>query len=162
VSPDGKFVSAAAPDGHGLSLYDGRSFKGIEVLAKSFGCRDHIGPARFSRDGEILLASGSHRWFRSFRMDSLKTIAAYDVPRADEVTQLIMFDDGERLLVVRGDKGELASATSKSVLYEMDMLGAQTFDLAWDRKHLLGATNNTAHVWDTATGKLVKSYPLPR
>jgi hypothetical protein len=42
------------------------------------------------------------------------------------------------------------------------MLGARTCALAWDRKHLLGAANNTAHVWDTATGKLVKSYPLPR
>src|SRR5262249_8464626 len=97
------------PDGHGLSVYDGRSFAAIEMLAQSAGCKDHVGPVRFSRDGEILLATGSNRWFRSFRMASLKTIAAYDLPRPDEVTQLVMFDDGERLLVVRGDKGELVS-----------------------------------------------------
>lgn len=161
VAPGAGYVAAAAPDGHGLSLYDGRSFKAIEVLATSFGCRDHVGPARFSRDGEVLLASGSYRWFRSIRMDSKKTIATYDVPRADEISQLVMFDDGERLLIIRGAKGELVSATSKSVAYEMDLKDAETFDLSWDMKRLLGAGKTTAYVWDTATGKLVKSYPLP-
>lgn len=162
AAPNGKYVSAAAPDGHGLSVYDGRSFKGIEVLAKSFGCRDHVGPARFSRDGEILLATGSFQWFRSIRMDSLKTIAAYDIPKPDEVSQLVMFDEGERLLVIRGEKGELVSAVSKAVLYSIELKDARTFDLGWDRKHLLGASQDTAHVWETATGKLVKSSPLPR
>jgi WD40 repeat protein len=160
VSAHAKYVAAAVPDGHGLTLYDGRSFKGIEDLAKSFGCRDHVGPVRFSRDGEILLASGSYQWFRSFRLESRKTIAAYDVPRPDEVSQLVMFDDGERLLVIRGDKGELVSAVSKSVAHVIDLKGAQTFDVSWDMKHLLGASKDTAYVWDTATGKLVKSYPL--
>jgi WD40 repeat protein len=161
VAPGGKHVAAAAPDGHGLSLYDGRSFKGIDVVAKSFGCRDHVGPVRFSRDGAVMLASGSYRWFRSIRLDSMKTIASYDVPRADDVNQLVMFDDGERVLVVRGEKGELVSAVSKSVAYEIDLKGAHTFDIAWDMKHLLGVSNGAAHVWDAATGKLFKSYPLP-
>jgi hypothetical protein len=161
VSFGAKYVAAAAPDGHGLSLYEGRSFKGIDILAKSFGCRDHIGPARFSRDGEILLASGSYRWFRSFRLASKKTIAAYDIPKPDDVNDLLMFDDGERALVVRGDKGELVSAASKSIAYTMDLKGAKTFDLAWDMKHLLGASADAAYIWDTATGELVKSYPLP-
>jgi WD40 repeat protein len=161
VAPGGKHVAAAAPDGHGLALYDGRSFKGIDVVAKSFGCHDHVGPVRFSRDGEVMLASGSYQWFRSIRLDSMKTIASYDVPRAGDVNQLVMFDDGERVLVVRGDKGELVSAVSKSIAYAIDLKGAQTFDIAWDMKHLLGVSKGTAHVWDTATGKLVKSYPLP-
>lgn len=162
VSPDGKYVAAAAPDGHGLELFDARGFQGVEKLAKSFGCKDHVGPARFSRDGEILLVSGTYQWFRSFRVDSRKTIASYDVPRAEEVSSIVFFDDGERLLVVRGDKGELVSATSKVVAYTLELKGATTFDISWDNHFLLGAGAGAAHVWDAATGKLVRSSPLPR
>lgn len=162
VSPDGKYAAAAAEDGHGLYLYEAKGFQEIERLAKSDGCTDHIGPLHFSRDGEILLASGSFKWFRSFRMDSKKTIASYTVPHADELDFMIMFDDGERLLLVRKDKGELVSAVDKKVVATLDMKGATAFDVSWDRRYLLGANTKEAFVWDTSTGKLVRSFPMPK
>lgn len=162
VAPDGKHVAASAPDGHGLSLFDGKSFKGLGNLATSFGCDDHIGPLAYSRDGEVLLATGSYRWFRSIRLDSMKTIAAYDVPKANPVDQMVMFGDGQRLLLVRGDKGELVSAPSKTVAFTMDLKGARTFDISWDMKLILGAGAGSAHVWDAGTGAVVKRFEMPR
>lgn len=164
VSPDGKYVAASAPDGHGLSLYDAAAgFKGLGVLAKSFGCEDHVGPVAFSRDGEVLLATGSYRWFRSIRLDSMKTIATYDVPKSDApVDELVMFGDGQRLFLVRGDKGEMVSASSKSVVFTFDRKGARTFDISWDMKFILGAGGGSAYVWDAGSGALVKSFPMPR
>ena len=93
---------------------------------------------------------------------SIPRATAFRLLSTLEEAGFVVREDGERLLIIRGTKGELVSATSKSVLYQMEMLGAETFDLAWDRGHLLGSTKDTAHVWDTATGTLVKSYPLPR
>lgn len=162
ASPDGKYAAAAAEDGHGLYLYEAKSFQEIERLAKSDGCMDHIGPLRFSRDGEILLASGSFKWFRSFRMDSKKTIASYTIPHADEVDMMLMFDDGERLLLVRKDKGELVSAVDKKLVLTLDLKGASTFEVSWDRRYLLGANAQEAFVWDTSTGKLVRSFAMPK
>lgn len=162
LSPDGKYAAAAAEDGHGLYLYEAKSFQEIERLAKSDGCTDHVGPVRFSRDGEIMLASGSFKWFRSFRMDSKKTIASYTIPKADELTAMIMFDDGERLLLVREDKCELVSAVDKKIVVTMDLKGASAFDVSWDRRFLLGANAKEAFVWDTATGKLVRSFNMPK
>jgi len=162
ASPDGKYAAAAAEDGHGLYLYEAKSFQEIERLAKSDGCTDHIGPVRFSRDGEIMLASGSFRWFRSFRMDSKKTIASYTIPRPDELDMMLMFDDGERLLLVRKDKGELISAVDKKLVFTIDLKGASTFEVSWDRRYLLGANAQEAFVWDTANGKLVRSFAMPK
>lgn len=162
VSPGGKYAAAAAEDGHALYLYEAKSFQEIERLAKSDGCQDHIGPLRFSRDGEILFAMGSFKWFRSFRLDSKKTIAAYPIPQADEVDLTIMFDDGERLLLVRKDKGELISAVDKKLALTIDLKGASTFDVSWDRRYLLGANAKEAFVWDTQTGKLVRSFSMPK
>ncbi len=162
VSPDGKYAVAAAAQGHGLYLYETKAFQEIERLAKSDGCTDHIGPLHFSRDGEVLLASGSFKWFRSFRMDSKKTIAAYTIPRADELNMMVMFDDGERLLLIRKDQGELVSAVDKKIVLTIDLKGASAFDVSWDRRYLLGANAKEAFVWDTATGKLVRSFPMPK
>ena len=162
MSPDGKYAAAAAEDGHGLYLYETKVFQEIERLAKSDGCTDHVGPLHFSRDGEILLASGSFKWFRSFRMDSKKTIASYTVPQADELNFMIMFEDGERLLLGRKDKGELVSAVDKKVVLTIDLKGATSFDVSWDRRYLLGANSKEAFVWDTSTGKLVRSFSMPQ
>lgn len=162
ASPDGKYTAAAAEDGHGLYLYEAKGFQEIERLAKSDGCQDHIGPVRFSRDGEILLAAGSFKWFRSFRLDSKKTIAAYQIPRSDEVDLALMFDDGERLLLIRKNKGELISAADKKLVLTMDLKEATTFEVSWDRRYLLGANTKEAFVWDTGTGKLVRSFPMPK
>lgn len=162
ASPDGKYAAAAAEDGHGLYLYEAKAFQEIERLAKSDGCTDHVGPVHFTRDGEILLASGSFKWFRSFRMDSKKTIASYTIPQPDELNFVIMFEDGERLLLGRKDKGELVSAVDKKIVLTIDLKGATSFDVSWDRRYLLGANSTEAFVWDTSTGKLVRSFSMPK
>ena len=160
VAPDGTHLAAAAPDGHGLAVYAGRDLRAIDTLAHSFGCRDHIGPVRFSRDGQILLASGYRRWFKSFRVASWKTIGAYDVPDADGVDLFVMFDDGERLLVSREGRGELVSVPSKSVAFAVDLAGVVAVDVSWDGRFFAGVGSAGARVWDAATGKVVVTHAM--
>lgn len=160
VAPSGAYAAVAAEAGHHLALFEGRDLAGVDVIARSASCHDHVGPVRFSRDGEVLLASGNWRWFRSYRLDSKKSIAAYDVPRPEEVTSALPFDDGERLFLVRGDKGELVSASSKQVILTLALDGALLFDLSWDNKRLLGVGKDGARVWDTYTGKLERRVAL--
>lgn len=159
VAPLGAHVAAADAAGHDLALFDSRSFARIGVLARSAGCSDHIGPVRFSRDGQILLATGSGRWLRSFRVASMRSIGAYDVPNPDDAT-LLPFDDGERLLVVRGEQAELVSVVSKTVAYSFETKGASLYSHSWDMKKLAGLSEAALQIWDTATGALVTTVPL--
>jgi WD40 repeat protein len=159
VAPLGGHVAAADAAGHAVGLYDTKSFQKVGVLAQSAGCSDHVGPIWFSRDGEIMMATGSGVWLRTFRVDSMKSIAAYDIPSPDG-TDLLPFDDGERVLIVRGDKAELVSAVSKTVAFTIETNGATRFSHSWDMKHLLGVGPKEARIWDAATGKLESTQPL--
>ncbi len=159
VAPLGGHVAAADAAGHAVGLYDTKSFRKVGVLAQSAGCSDHVGPIWFSRDGEIMMATGSGVWLRTFRVDSMKSIAAYDIP-SPEAANLFPFDDGERVLIVRGDEAELVSAVSKTVAYTIETNGASRFSHSWDMKHLLGVGPKEARIWDTATGKLESTQPI--
>jgi WD40 repeat protein len=159
VASDGLHVAAAGGDGHKLQLYGGRDFRPIEVLAQSFGCQDHVS-ASFSRDGKVLLASGGHMWRRSFRLESRKSISAYDVPSPETVSFILAFDDGVRLLVAREARAEIVHAEEKRVALSFGLEGAATFDLSWDNEHLLGASTTQAFIWNTRTGRLERTIEL--
>jgi WD40 repeat protein len=159
VAPTGLHVVAAGGDGHKLQLYGGRDLHAIETLAVSAGCDDHVS-GQFSRDGQVLLASGGSRWVRSFRLSSLKSIAAYDIPNPASVTFVKAFDDGERVLIGRGASAELVNARDKKVVYTFALEGAELFDLSWDMQRLLGVAGARVIVWDTVTGRRVESIEL--
>jgi WD40 repeat protein len=150
----GRWFAAAEPDGHGLSLYEARSMKAVEALAASHGCNDHVGQIDFSRDGEVLLAAGGMRWFKSFRTSSRKAIAAYDIPKPDEVSQLVMFDDGERLFVRRANRMTLVSAVSKEEVASFDVEATEErFEVSPDGKTLLRASPTAVVARDVLGGK---------
>jgi WD40 repeat protein len=159
----GRWFAAAEVDGHGVALYEGRSFKPVEALAQSHGCTDHVSLLSFSPDGEILLTSGGTRWFKSFRTSSRKTIAAYDIPKPDEVTGLTPFDDGERLYVRREKRVTLVSAVSKQEVISFDLEeGEGGLQVSPDGKHLLTVGKDKANVRDTLTGKVKSTVELPK
>lgn len=160
VAADGLHVAGAGASGHELQLFGGRDLHKIDTVAKSFGCSDHVA-ATFSRDGKVLLAYGGVMWTRSIRLDSMKSISAYDIPRPEEVSYALQFDDGERVLVARGDKAEIVNAKDKVVAFSFGLEGAESIALSWDNKRLLGAAKDKAHVWDTSTGKLLETITLP-
>lgn len=160
VAPDGLHVAAAGGDGHELQLFAGRDLHPVETLARSAGCTDHVN-ARFSRDGRVLLASGGTSWLRAFNLESLKSISAYDIPSPDRVTFALAFDDGQRALIGRGATVELVSLPDKKVAFTFPLEGAETVELSWDQKRLLGATKQKVLVWDTANGKLLETFDFP-
>ncbi len=170
VAPDGLHVAAGAGAGHDLELFAGRDFHPVRTLTKSAGCADHVN-ARFSRDGKVLLASGGTMWLRSFNLETLKSIAAYDIPAPDRVAFTLPFDDGQRALVARRGAAsadtdppataELVSLPDKKVAFTIPLEGAETLDISWDQTRLLGATKEKVLLWDSATGKLLQTFELP-
>jgi hypothetical protein len=64
--------------------------------------------------------------------------------------------------LVRQDKAELVSAVDGKIVLTLDLKGATAFDVFWDRRYLLGANAKEAFVWDTSTGKLVRSFAMPQ
>ncbi len=160
VAPDGLHIAAAGGAGHDLQLFGGRDLHSIDTLAKSAGCTDHVA-ARFSRDGKVLFGLGGTSWVRSFRLESKKTIGAYDIPRPEEVSFVVPFDDGERAIVVRNDKAEVVNVKDKSVAFSFGLEGATSLEISWDMSRLLGSTPDKAVIWDTATGKVLETLSLP-
>ena len=160
VAPDGLHVAAAGGAGHELQLFGGRDLHAVDTLATSAGCTDHVA-ARFSRDGKVLLGLGGTTWIRTIRLDSKKTIAAYDIPRPDEVSFAVPLDDGERAVIVRGDKAEMVSLKDKRVAFSFDLEGATSLEVSWDLTRLLGSTLEQAVIWDAATGKVLEKLSLP-
>jgi hypothetical protein len=52
--------------------------------------------------------------------------------------------------------------SSKHQIAFTELKGARAFDISWDRKYLVGAGAGQAQVWDAETGKLVRSFPMPK
>ncbi len=147
-------------------------------MTRSAGCTDHVN-ATFSRDGKVLLANGGTTWLRSYNLESLKTIATYEIPFPDRVTFALSFDDGRRALIGRvatapvsapgatspvhafGATAELVSLTDKKVAFTLALEGAETVDVSWDQKRLLGAAKDKVLLWDSSNGKLLQTFELP-
>ncbi|MBL8742185.1 MAG: WD40 repeat domain-containing protein [Myxococcales bacterium] len=153
----GRWLGAAEVDGHGLSLYEGRSMKPIERLASSHSCKDHTSGG-FSTDGEIFFGYGSGYWFKSIRASSLKTIAAYDIP--GEPAGVVPFDDGERIYLIRDGKLTLVNAVEKKDVVSFDVGDEGAFSVSPDGTKLAGMGDSTVTVRDALTGKVLASVAL--
>jgi len=158
LSPDGTWMAAAEDTGHSLSLFTTSPFRRKGSYARSASCDDHVNPVRFSRDGRLLLVTGNTRWFRSFRVGTFAVAAAWKMPAGDPPESVTPFDDGVHLIVraASGDTTVLDTlAPSKRVVLQPS--GATAFDTSPDSAWFVGMTDRTAFLWETATGKLVRT-----
>lgn len=153
LSPDGRWAAAAAPDGHGMQVFDVQAWRPRQLVTIT-SCEEHVG-VRFSRDGRFVFAHGGPRWVKGFEAGTWKPYASYHAvvgravdSAADDLSRVTVTRDGRAPVVV-------TVQTKAEVKLDSPFEEATRYELSASGLFVAAALNGSARVWSAKTGRVV-------
>lgn len=157
ISEDAAFVASAEGAGHALRVYSTRPFKRRANLPGASSCQDHVGGIRFSPSGALVSSGGGH-WIRTYEPKTLRPRASWKAAPKPPPALYTVFHDGIRFAhVPEVGPITIVDMRSKKTLAEMVVEQLATLDVAPDDAHIATVTDQVITIWDTKTGKEVRS-----
>jgi WD40 repeat protein len=159
VSPDGRVIAAGDQAGL-IRTWDAVTGKEREAPQ---GLRGEVAPIRFSPDGKHLVTLGADHTVRLWQRGNAREVGTFRP--ADAVTPLVYFPDGK----------QLAYGNKKNAIVVWDLLdgkqrhawqahdyGMWALAVSADGRRLVsGSWDQTARLWDAATGKRLQTLKHP-
>lgn len=154
LSPDGRWAAASAPAGHGMQVFDVRSW-GPRQLVVIEDCKEHVFP-RFASNGRFVFAHGGSRWVKGFEAGSWKPYASYHAPpdrevasAADDLSRVVVTGEGKPPAVV------VVESKAETRLERPFGGGEASYSISGDGQFVAAASGGEARIWAAKTGRIV-------
>lgn len=157
LSPDGRFVAAAADAGHTLKVWRTAPWAEVASLGHVESCKNHWGAVAFLQGGQRLVAVARAKSFviadgATFRPQKTSTAALLTdvVQVSDDGTTALASDDAGRVTVV-----DLATDRPR-FRFDAALTGAAT--LSTDGRHVVEHRGASLVMYETSSGARVRTF----
>ena len=154
LSSDGRWAAAAAPDGHGLQVFDVHAW-GPRQLIDNVSCQEHLSVS-FTRNSKLVHGHGGLRWIKAFEVGTWRPYASYHASPGRVVYAAA--DDMSRVVVADEKTGEawvVTVETRAEVKLEKPFSAETYYFMSSDGLHVSSGDDNTMRIWSAKTGKIV-------
>ncbi len=134
VSPDGRWVAAAADSGHALQVWQSIPWRSVAVLGGAENCQNHIGLS-FSADGRFLQGNSGHVWSRNFELGSWRVARLWKPSSKAEISSTWLSEDGQIGLITEETSSQVVDTKTGAILGSLP--GAGSSQLSPDGRWLL-------------------------